>query len=139
MESYVKGYSSLCCVFKFLNSFSCSPICACRSSFYVQYTTWSNTTKHQLSIKHIIWSCMMSCNLFFQNSCTQHRHSLCIFNDPRKYMQVNLDTTIPLPKEHQTPLIKRPLCCQADKSFAPIDHSLHSYEIIIRMFRRLII
>ena len=82
---------------------------------------------------------MMSCNLFFENSYTQHRHSLCIFNDPRNYMQVNLDTTITRPKEHQTTLIKRPLFCHADKSFAPVDHSLQSYEIKIRMFKRLII
>ena len=50
--------------------------------------------------------------------------SLYFFNEPRNYMQVKLDTAKTPPKEHQTTLTKRPLCCEADTSFAPVDHSL---------------
>ena len=66
--------------------------------------------------------------------------SLYFFNDPRNYMLVKLDTIKPRPIEHQrTTLLKQPLCCLADKSFAPVVHSLQSHERKFRMFKRLFI
>lgn len=66
--------------------------------------------------------------------------SLYFFNDPRNYMLVKLDTIKTRPIEHQrTTLLKQPLCCLADKSLAPVVHSLQSHERKFRMFKRLFI